>query len=77
MSVTLDTTSGPHRETQVLAFPRTVLVEAEQERRIGRLADELFSFVGACAQGRIRSEAPRWVERWKEAGVEALFLVPV
>jgi hypothetical protein len=60
-----------------VAFPRSALIDAEQDGRIGRLADELYSFVGACAQGRIRNEAPRWVERWKQAGIEALFLVPV
>jgi len=60
-----------------VAFPRSVLAEAEQEGRIGRLADDLYSFVGACAQGRIRQEAPGWVERWKAAGIEALLLVPV
>ena len=48
-----------------VAFPR------------GRLSDEAYSFVGACAQGRMRDEAPNWVEDWKRAGIEALLLVPV
>lgn len=60
-----------------VAFPRALLVEAERDELIGRLSDELYSFVGACAQGRIRREAPGWVERWKTAGIEALLLVPV
>lgn len=60
-----------------VAFPRDLLVEAEEEGVIGRLADEMYSFVGACAQGRIRREAPSWVDRWKTAGIDALLLVPV
>lgn len=60
-----------------VAFPRDLLVEAEADGLIGRLADEMYSFVGACAQGRVRREAPNWVERWKAAGIEALLLVPV
>lgn len=60
-----------------VAFPQTLLIEAEREGLIGRLSDELYSFVGACAQGRIRREAPGWVERWRSAGIEVLLLVPV
>ena len=60
-----------------VAFPRDLLAEAEERGLIGRLSDEAYSFVGACAQGRIRNEAPDWVERWKHAGIEALLLVPV
>jgi hypothetical protein len=60
-----------------VAFPRTHLVEAEEDGLIGRLFDDLFSFVGACAQGRVRREAPGWVEHWRAAGIQALFLVPV
>ncbi|MEX2279209.1 MAG: glycine/sarcosine/betaine reductase selenoprotein B family protein [Acidimicrobiia bacterium] len=60
-----------------VAFPRSLLVEAERSGVIGRLHDEMFSFVGACAQGRIRREAPGWVERWKAAGIDVLLLVPV
>jgi len=60
-----------------VAFPRDLLVEAEKDGLIGELSGELYSFVGACAQGRIRKEAPIWVERWRKAGIEALLLVPV
>lgn len=60
-----------------VALPRSLLVEAEQTGVIGRLADEMFSFVGACAQGRVKREAPGWVERWKSAGIDVLLLVPV
>lgn len=60
-----------------VAFPQTLLVEAERDGLIGELSDEMYSFVDACAQGRIRREAPEWVERWKSAGIEALLLVPV
>lgn len=60
-----------------VALPRDLLIEAEKEGRIGRLADRMFSFVGACSQLRLRRDAGAWVERWREAGIEALFLVPV
>ncbi len=60
-----------------VAFPQAHLIEAETDGVIGRLADEMYSFVGACAQGRIRREVPAWVERWKAAGIDVLLLVPV
>ena len=60
-----------------VAFPRSVLVEAEHAGRIGALAGTLYSFVGAVAQGRLRKVIPNWIERWKNDGVQALLLVPV
>lgn len=60
-----------------VAFPQALLLEAERDGLIGQLADESYSFVGACAQGRIRRETPGWVDRWKVSGIEALLLVPV
>lgn len=60
-----------------VAFPQAHLIEAEKDGTIGRLSDEMYSFVGACAQGRIRREAPAWVDRWKKAGIDVLLLVPV
>lgn len=60
-----------------VAFPRDALVQLEGEGVIGALGDPAYSFVGACAQGRIRREAPTWVERWRERGFDALLLVPV
>lgn len=60
-----------------VAFPQAHLIEAEKDETIGRLSDEMYSFVGACAQGRIRREAPGWIDRWKKAGIDVLLLVPV
>lgn len=60
-----------------VALPRDLLVEAEAEGLLGRLSNDIYSFVGACAQGRVRRETPIWVDRWKTAGIEALLLVPV
>ena len=60
-----------------VAFPQGLLAEAERDGLIGGLADDSYSFVGACAQGRIKREAPGWVERWKAARIEGLLLVPV
>ncbi|MFB3043991.1 MAG: glycine/sarcosine/betaine reductase selenoprotein B family protein [Acidimicrobiia bacterium] len=60
-----------------VALPRTPLIKAEHTGRIGRLAPNLFSFVGACSQGRLNNELDDWVQLWKSEGIEALFLVPV
>lgn len=60
-----------------VAFPRLPLLEAEDEGRIGRLAPTLYSFVGVCSQGRLHNEMDDWILRWKNQGIEALFLVPV
>jgi hypothetical protein len=60
-----------------VALPRAPLIAAERAGRIGRLAPTLFSFVGACSQGRLNNELDDWVQLWESEGIEALFLVPV
>lgn len=60
-----------------VALPVTSLLEAERDARIGQLASPVYSFVGACAQGLLRKELDDWIDRWKTAGIQALFLVPV
>jgi hypothetical protein len=60
-----------------VALPIPLLIEADHDDRIGRLSPTAYSFVGACSQGRLRKELDEWVARWKTAGIEALFLVPV
>jgi len=60
-----------------VAFPMDALSRAALGGRIGRLAEYGYSFVGACSQGRLRKELDGWISRWRQAGVEALFLVPV
>lgn len=65
------------RHDSEVTLPLSTLRDAERDGRIGRLAATAYSFVGACSQGRLRKELDGWVERWKSAGVEALFLVPV
>ncbi len=60
-----------------VALPISLLKEAEEDGRIGQLSSTAYSFVGVCSQGRLRKELDEWVARWKAAGIEALFLVPV
>ena len=60
-----------------VAFPVSHLADAESRGRIGRFVSPAFSFVGACSQGMLRKELDTWVGRWREVGVQALFLVPV
>ncbi len=61
-----------------VAFPRDALVAAAEEGRIGEVAPELYSFVGAAAQGRLRREAiPGWIDRIADARIDVLVLVPL
>jgi hypothetical protein len=69
-------TRSARRDPNV-GFPRDRLVEAEESGRIGALADTLYSFPGATAQGRVRKSAAEWAELLKRDRVDALLLVPV
>lgn len=60
-----------------VALPRLSLEQAQEDGRIGQLAPTLYSFVGACSQGRLKNELDDWMLRWKNQGIDALFLVPV
>lgn len=60
-----------------VTLPLGALRRAVGDGRVGGLAGRAFSFVGACSQGRLRNELNDWISRWKSAGIEALFLVPV
>ncbi|MCH7670307.1 MAG: hypothetical protein IIC71_14065 [Acidobacteria bacterium] len=60
-----------------VAFPRDRLVEAEQSGRIGELADTLYSFPGATAQGRVKRAAKEWAEQLVRDKIDVMLLVPV
>ncbi len=60
-----------------VAFPIDRLRESKDAGRIGDLAETLYSFPGATAQGRLRKELPGWVERIHEERVDVMLLVPV
>lgn len=60
-----------------VAFPIDRLAEAANEGRIGGLTDEVFSFPGATAQGRLRKELPGWIDVIHEQEPDVLLLVPV
>jgi len=60
-----------------VALPRLPLEQAQEDGRIGRLVPTMYSFVGACSQGRLKNELDEWILRWRNQGIEALFLVPV
>lgn len=60
------------------ALPIEPLRKLAAEGRIGDFLDTAFSFVGAAAQGRVRSEAaPEWADDLVGRGVEAVVLVPL
>lgn len=60
-----------------VAFPRDGLVAAEEAGRIGELAETLYSFPGATAQGRIKQLAPQWADQLTSDEIDVLLLVPV
>lgn len=69
-------TRSASRDPEV-TFPARALQRAANRGGIGSLASTGYSFVGACSQGRLRKELDHWIDVWKGAGIEALFLVPV
>ena len=67
---------GALRDPNVV-FPLERLREIQKEGRIGELAPQAYSFVGACAQMRLLKQAgPRWVAMLKQQSVDAALLVP-
>lgn len=59
-------------------FPLARMRELAQEGRIGELAANAYSFVGACAQTPLlKRTGPRWVQRLQAEAVDAVVLVPV
>jgi len=61
-----------------VALPLARLREAAAEGRIGSLAPDAFSFVGATAQTPLLREfAPEWAGRMRDQQVDAVLLVPV
>lgn len=68
---------GAVRDPNVV-LPLDALRRAEAEGRIGRLHETAFSFVGAAAQSPMRDRiAPAWAERFRDAGIDAVVMVPV
>ena len=52
--------------------------DLEKEQRIGKLSDNLYSFVGACSQGALKKVMKdHWINQIKAQGVEGVVLVPV
>jgi len=61
-----------------VALPTDHLRGLAAEGLIGSLHPLAYSFVGACAQTPlIGRTAPKWVEMWKDAGIDGAVLVPV
>ncbi len=68
---------GARRDPGV-AFPLGTLRDLEAAGIIGRVADPVFSFVGATAQKRLLNEAlPSWRRPVRETGADVLLLVPL
>ena len=67
---------GALRDPNVV-FPLDRLREMEKEGRIGELAPQAYSFVGACAQLRLlKGAGPQWVAMLKQQSMDAAILVP-
>ncbi len=61
-----------------VAFPLEIVNRLAKDGTIGSLAENAYSFVGACAQLRLlKKTGPQWVEILKKDNIDALLLVPV
>lgn len=61
-----------------ITFPIYLMRDLEKEYQIGKLSDELYSFVGACAQGALKKVMKdEWIDQIKAQGIEGMVLVPV
>lgn len=59
-------------------FPLALLRRLTAEGLIGKLAEETYSFVGACSQTRLlKRSGPLWVKRFQELEIQAVLLIPV
>ncbi|MEO8355578.1 MAG: glycine/sarcosine/betaine reductase selenoprotein B family protein [Chloroflexota bacterium] len=59
-------------------FPLARLRELQADGRIGELASDAYSFVGATSQLRLLNHTgPEWVRLFQETEMDALLLVPV
>ena len=59
-------------------FPLSRLRELQKEGRIGELASDAYSFVGATSQLRLLNHTgPGWVKLFREQKIDAFLLVPV
>ncbi|MCP4352433.1 MAG: hypothetical protein GY795_43795 [Desulfobacterales bacterium] len=69
--------SGVQADPDV-AFPIRQLRELEKEGIIGQLAENAYSFVGACSQMHLlKKSGPEWTGLFKEQATDAALLVPV
>jgi hypothetical protein len=67
---------GVHADPNVV-LPLSHLQTLAAAGRIGQLADNAYSFVGACAQTPLsKKSAPAWAEMIKQQGIEAMILLP-
>lgn len=60
-----------------VTFPLARLQEAEAAGRIGEVAPMAYSFPGAVSQERLQEVLPEWVEKIRDAEVDAVLMVPV
>jgi len=61
-----------------VALPIDPLKQLAAEGRVGNLHQNAYSFVGACAQGRmINDTGPEWADKFTSEEIDAIVLVPV
>jgi hypothetical protein len=59
-------------------FPISHLRELQKEGRIGKLASDAYSFMGATSQLRLLNHTgPQWIKMFQDKKIDALLLVPV
>jgi hypothetical protein len=59
-----------------VSFPRDALLTVAADRGAS-VAETLYSFTGAAAQGRVRKLAPEWAQQLHDDEIDVLLLVPV
>ena len=68
---------GAVADPQVV-LPLRIMESLDAAGVIGEFAQDAYSFVGAAAQGPIKKRiGPEWAEMLRDAGVDAVLLVPI
>ncbi|MDY0235377.1 MAG: glycine/sarcosine/betaine reductase selenoprotein B family protein [Gudongella sp.] len=61
-----------------VVLPIQELSTLEQQGIIGELAQTVYSFVGACSQGKLKKEIEKkWMDQIKEQCMDGIILIPV
>ena len=61
-----------------VSFPYQGMASLKKQGKIGSLTQNAYSFVGACSQVRLlKKTLSQWIEKFKQANVDAVVMLPV